>query len=173
MPSCTSHPTGLVAFRKPLAAADRREYQLYVHLLMTAAMLTNRVPVLPLALCARVGEWSDRSRCVYVMHATNGDKWCVQRPPSICHGRVALPNALAGLGEADLGVATLPKLPLLNGTVDVRSLGKALGAGDTRHKRVLLLDVKHLTSADDVGNLLATPKGWLCTLEHKSCQHAC
>ena len=40
-------------------------------------------------------------------------------------------------------------------------------------KRVLLLDTRMLTNADDVGNLLATPKGWLCTLEHKSCQNAC
>ena len=34
-------------------------------------------------------------------------------------------------------------------------------------------DISAFVSADDVGNLLATPKGWLCTLEHKSCQAAC
>ena len=168
----TSHRSGLIAFQKPLAAADRREYQLYVHLLMSAAMITGRVPVLPLALCARVGEWSDRSRCVYVMHATDGEQWCVQRPPSPCHGKVALPNALEGLTGAEVAHVTLPRLPLVNGTVDVRRFGAALG-GDGRAKRVLLLDTSALTSADDVGNLLATPKGWLCTLEHKSCQNAC
>ena len=135
-------------------------------------MITGRVPVLPLALCARVGEWSDRSRCVYVMHATDGEQWCVQRPPSPCHGKVALPNALEGLTGAEMAHVTLPRLPLVNGTVDVRRFGAALG-GDGRAKRVLLLDTSALTSADDVGNLLATPKGWLCTLEHKSCQNAC
>ena len=49
----------------------------------------------------------------------------------------------------------------------------SLGAGGTRPKRVLLLDVGDITSADDIGNLLATPKGWLWTIEHKSCQNAC
>ena len=169
----TSHPRGLIAFRKPLAAADRREYQLYVHLLMSAAMLTGRVPVLPLALCSSVGEWSDRSRCVYVMHSSDGTKWCVQRPPSICHAKVALPNSLEGVGDADAAIVKVPRLPLLNGTVDVRRWGAALGAAGTRPKRVLLLDVSDLETADDVSNLLATPKGWLCTLEHKSCQNAC
>ena len=168
----TSHPRALVAFRKPLAAADRREYQLYVHLLMSVAMVTGRVPVLPLALCATIGEWSDRSRCVYVMHDVEGRLYCVQRPPSICHGRVALPSALSGIPASDVAVATLPRLPLLNGSVDVRRLGEAVGRAE-RDRRVLLLDTSLISSADDVGNLLATPKGWLCTLEHKSCQNAC
>ena len=51
-------------------------------------------------------------------------------------------------------------------------LGSALGAAG-RDKRVLLLDVSRLVRPDDVSNLLVTPKGWLCTLEHKSCQMAC
>ena len=45
------HPAALVAFRRPLVVADRREYQLYVHLLHSAAMLSGRRPVLPLAHC--------------------------------------------------------------------------------------------------------------------------
>ena len=65
----TSHLRGLIAFASPIAAADRREYQLYVHVLMSAAMLTRRKPVLPLALCGRIGEWSARSLCIYVLHA--------------------------------------------------------------------------------------------------------
>ena len=48
------HPSALVAFRRPLVAADRREYQLYVHLLHSAAMLSGRRPVLPLAHCNQV-----------------------------------------------------------------------------------------------------------------------
>jgi len=168
----TTHPKGLIAFRTPLATADRREYQLYVHLLMSAAMVTSRVPVLPLALCAAMGEWGERSRCVYVMHASDGQRWCVQRPPSICHGKVALPNALNGLSSSEVATVHVPRLPLLNGTVHVEAFGAALGGGSVA-SRVLLLDTSLLSSADDVGNLLATPKGWLCTLEHKSCQHAC
>ena len=66
----------------------------------------------------------------------------------------------------------MPRLPLVNGSVDTVRFGQALGAAG-REKRVLLLDLSELVSADDVGNLLATPKGWLCTLEHKSCQNAC
>ena len=106
------------------------------------------------------------------MHDVDGRLWCVQRPPSICHGRVALPNALSGIPASDVAVATLPRLPLLNGSVDVRRLGEAVGRAE-RGRRVLLLDTSRISSADDVGNLLATPKGWLCTLEHKSCQNAC
>ena len=45
------HPAALVAFRRPLVVADRREYQLYVHLLHSVAMLSGRRPVLPLAHC--------------------------------------------------------------------------------------------------------------------------
>ena len=35
----TTHPQGYVAFRYPLHAIDRREYQLYVHILHSAAAL--------------------------------------------------------------------------------------------------------------------------------------
>ena len=97
----------------------------------------------------------------------------LERNCGSCHAKVALPNALEGLTDDEAGVVTVPRLPLANGTVDVRRWGAALGAGGTRPKRVLLLDVGDITSADDIGNLLATPKGWLCTLEHKSCQNAC
>jgi hypothetical protein len=171
----TTHARGLVAFKFPLVAADRREYQLYVHVLMSAAMLTERVPVLPLARCMQTGEWGERSRCVYVLHAADGQTWCVMRPPSPCHGKVELPNALEGVGDDDVATATLPRLPLINGSVDVRGFGAALGRGgeQARSRRVLLLDLSDLRSPDDVGNLLYTPKGWLCTLEHKSCQNAC
>ena len=140
---------------------------------MSAAMLTGRVPVLPLSLCAQTGEWAERSRCVYVMHARQPkQRWCVMRPPSPCHGKVALPNALESVAAGDIATAMLPRLPLRNGTVDARSFGRTLGAAGTS-QRVLLLDVASLRSADDVSNLLVTPKGWLCTLEHKSCQMAC
>ena len=44
---------------------------------------------------------------------------------------------------------------------------------DAHERRVLLLDTSALVTADDLSNLLVTPKGWLCTLEHKSCQNAC
>ena len=50
---------------------------------MSAAMLTQRKPVLPLARCGSFGEWSYGSRCVYVVHAAkpDGARYCVQRPP--------------------------------------------------------------------------------------------
>ena len=172
--AATSHPRGLIAFATPIAAADRREYQLYVHVLMSAAMLTQRKPVLPLALCGQTGEWSARSRCIYVMHAAqpNGAQYCVMRPPSPCHGKVALPNELEGVDADHLATVPLPRLSLLNGTVDVVALGRALGA-QGRDRRILLIHPGNLASADDLSSLLATPKGWLCTLEHKSCQSAC
>ena len=168
------HPRGLIALAHPIASADRREYQIYVHILMSAAMLTQRKPVLPLARCSAMGEWSSRSRCIYVMHAAhpNDAEYCVQRPPSVCHGKVALPNELEGVASADVGTVTLPSLPLISGNVDIAALGAALGA-QARDKRVLLLDTSALKAADDLSSLLVTPKGWLCTLEHKSCQHAC
>lgn len=168
----TLHPAGLIAFSRPLAAADRREYQLYVHLLMSAAMLSGRVPVLPLSLCASIGEWAEHSRCVYVMHTRDGQRWCVMRPPSPCLGKIALPNSLEGVADSEIAVARLPRLPLRNGSVDVISFGGVIASAGVS-SRVLLLDIAGLRSADDVSNLLVTPKGWLCTLEHKSCQMAC
>ena len=153
----TRHAKGLIAFLRPIAAADRREYQLYVHLLMSAAMLTQRVPVLPLAVCAKLGEWSERSRCVYVMHASDGQKWCVMRPPSPCFGKVALPNALEAAGDHEVERVVLQSLGLRSGSVDVEAFGRQLGAAG-RNKRVLLLDRSRLMSADDVSNLLVTPK---------------
>jgi hypothetical protein len=120
------------------------------------------------------GEWSELSRCVYVLHAAhpNGTRYCVLRPPSQCHNRVALPNVLEGVLDAETSTVLLPRLGLLNGTVNVEALGHTLGAHG-RDRRVLYLDTSALTSPDDLSNLLVSPKGWLCTLEHKSCQYAC
>ena len=39
--------------------------------------------------------------------------------------------------------------------------------------RLLLLDATALDTPDAVRSLLVSPKGWLCTLDHKSCQAAC
>ena len=75
----------------------------------------------------------------------------------------------------DIGVHVsrrLPKLPLINGSVNVQAFGEALGKAD-RTKRVLFLDTADVTTSSELSNLLVTPKGWLCTLEHKSCQFAC
>jgi len=170
----THHPHGLVAFKYPIAAADRREYQIYVHLLMSVAMLTRRAPVLPMAVCAQRGEWAATSRCVFVLHAAHpaGHQYCVMRPPSPCQGRVALPNVLEGVPPEEVSTVTLPRLGLVNGSVDLVSMGKAIGAAGTA-QRVLLIDVSELRTPDDISHLLVTPKGWLCTLEHKSCQMAC
>ena len=59
----TTHPQGYVAFRYPLHAIDRREYQLYVHILHSAAALTGRVPVLPLAYCRSATHISTVAAC--------------------------------------------------------------------------------------------------------------
>ena len=55
--------------RFPLRAVNRREYQVFVHILHSVAAITARRPVLPLAHCTANGEWSEDSRCVYVVHA--------------------------------------------------------------------------------------------------------
>ena len=62
------HPAALVAFRRPLVVADRREYQLYVHVLHSVAMLSGRRPVLPLAHCNRAPTASHKwpVSCGYV-----------------------------------------------------------------------------------------------------------
>ena len=55
-------------------------------------------------------------------------------------------------------------------------MGFANALGTTpaqRDRKVLLLDQSGLRTAEDISALLLTPKGWLCTLEHKSCQAAC
>lgn len=173
-PSFTNSP--LTRRRYPLRSADRREYQLFVHVLMSVAMLTGRLPVLPLAFCNDVGEWAWRSRCVYVLHAQSpkDERFCVMRPPSPCHGKIALPASLQGIGAEEVVVAALPALGLRNASVDVASFAHALGDTlDARDKKLLLIDPTDLQLADDISTLLATPKGWLCTLEHKSCQHTC
>ena len=55
-----------------------------------------------------------------------------------------------------------------------RRIARALGADEAvRHKRLLLLDTDQLTTAEDLANLLVSPKGWLCPLEHKICQFTC
>ena len=51
------------------------------------------------------------------MHArgmciTAGASYCVQRPPSPCHGRVALPNELEGAPDHEIAEVVLPRLPL-------------------------------------------------------------
>ncbi|KAL1504902.1 hypothetical protein AB1Y20_008670 [Prymnesium parvum] len=172
----TSHPQAYIAFRYPIHAVDRREYQLHVHILHSAAALTGRLPVLPLAYCSSEGEWSARSRCIYVLHAERpaGAKFCVMRPPSPCHGKVALPHVLTGLRAEDVAIAHLPRLKVINGSVDVIRFAAALSASsEQRERKVLLLDQSGLRTADDISALLLTPKGWLCTLEHKSCQSTC
>eukprot|EP00966_Prymnesium_polylepis_P235487 5446482-Prymnesium_polylepis.1 len=174
--AATTHPQGYVAFRYPLHAIDRREYQLYVHVLHSAAALTGRVPVLPLAYCSESGEWSASSRCVFVLHAEapRGAKFCVMRPPSPCHGKVALPHVLTGVPADETAVAALPRLDVLNGSVDVDGFAHALGGtAAQRDRKLLLLDQSGLRTSDDISALMLTPKGWLCTLEHKSCQMAC
>lgn len=103
-----------------------------------------------------------------------GAKLCVMRPPSGCHDRVALPNVLAAVAQNETETVRLPRLPLRDGHVDAAALGAALSAGALRGARLLLLDAAELSEAyDDLSRLLITVKGWLCTLEHKSCQHTC
>ena len=50
---------------------------------------------------------------------------------------------------------------------------RALADAGGTEKQLMLLDIEALTSADDVTSLLLSPKGWLCTAEHKSCQFTC
>ena len=168
------HPAALVAFRRPLVVADRREYQLYVHLLHSVAMLSGRRPVLPLAHCNLAGEWGEFARCSFVMRAAGtNEPYCVMRPPSPCIDRVALPSALPEVPPGQRVVARLPQLPLRDGKVDGAAFARALADAGGTEKQLMLLDIEALTSADDVTSLLLSPKGWLCTAEHKSCQFTC
>ena len=56
------------------------------------------------------------------MHAERprGAKFCVMRPPSPCHGKVALPHVLTGLTADEVAISHLPRLSVVNGSVDVR-----------------------------------------------------
>ena len=173
----TTHPRALIALRRPIEAADRREYQLFVRLLFTAAMLTGRRPVLPLSHCTEgEGEWSMNSRCVYVLQAVKPipATYCVIRPPTKCHDRIALPTVLTGVADADQSVVRLEPLALRNASVDVVGFARKLGEHpEWRQQQLLLLDTDDLTTAEDLANLLYSPKGWLCPLEHKICQFTC
>jgi hypothetical protein len=170
----------LIAFKRPLRAGSRGEYQLWARLLFSAAMLTSRRPVAPLAHCANITdrghEWSERDRCVYVIHsvAPTEEAFCVMRLPADCHGRVALPTELHKIGADATASVTLPRLGLPGGRVDAAAFARALGTdAATRGARLLLIDQGALRGIDDLSNLLLVPKGWLCTLTHKRCQHTC
>ena len=90
-------------------------------------------------------------------------------------GKIALPTHLVDVPPEDTAVVQLPPIALLDGRVDLLRIARALGAdgGGARHKRLVLIDTDELASAEDVANLLASPKGWLCPLEHKICQFTC
>ena len=51
--------------------------------------------------------------------------------------------------------------------------GNSIADAGGTDKQLLLLDTEALSGPDDVSSLLVSPKGWLCTLEHKSCQYTC
>ena len=143
-------------------------------------MLTGRRPVAPLAHCANITdrghEWSERDRCVYVIHsvAPTEEAFCVMRLPADCHGRVALPTELHKIGADATASVVLPRLGLPGGRVDAAAFARALGTdAATRGARLLLIDQSALRGIDDLSNLLLVPKGWLCTLTHKRCQHTC
>ena len=87
--------------------------------------------------------------------------------------RVALPSALPEVPPGERVVARLPQLPLRDGKVDGAAFARALADAGGTEKQLMLLDIEALTSADDVTSLLLSPKGWLCTAEHKSCQFTC
>ena len=99
--------------------------------------------------------------------------YCVLRPPSACIDRVALPGEIPEVPAEQVVVARLPQLPLRDGKVDGAAFASALADAGGTAKQLLLLDTAALTSPDDVTNLLFSPKGWLCTAEHKSCQFTC
>ena len=168
----------LIAFKRPLRAGSRGEYQLWARL-FSAAMPTGRRPVAPLA-CANITdrghEWSERDRCVYVIHsvALTEEAFCVMRLPADCHGRVALPTELHKIRPDATASVVLPRLGLPGGRVDAAAFARALGTdAATRGARLLLIDQSALRGIDELSNLLLVPKGWLCTLTHKRCQHTC
>ncbi len=149
-----------------------------MRLLHSAAMLTGRRPVLPLAHCSAHGEWSEASRCVFVLqsvapHTGVAGRYCVQRPPSACYGRVAMPAAVEGVPEGERATVRLGALLETEAGPDSLGLARQLNAPPLLPVRLLLLDAAALDTPDALRSLLVSPKGWLCTLEHKSCQAAC
>ena len=88
------------------------------------------------------------------MHAErpHGAKFCVMRPPSPCHGKVALPHVLTGLAAEDVAISHLPRLNVLNGSVDVRA------AGLTRALSDLTLALRILKGVERTEGGLLTPK---------------
>lgn len=172
------HPQGLLAFLHPLQASGRKEYQLWVRLLHSAAMLSGRWPVLPLAHCSERGEWAETSRCVFVVqsvapHSGKAGRYCGQRPPSVCYGRIAMPAEVEGVPEEQRATLRLGALQEADDGPDSLAFARQLNAPSLLSRRLLLLDTSRLDTPDALRSLFVSPKGWLCTLEHKSCQAAC
>jgi hypothetical protein len=127
-----------------------------------------------LLLCRQGGEWGEFARCSFVLRAADtNEPYCVMRPPSACIDRVALPSEIPEVPPEQVVVARLPQLPLRDGKVDGAAFARALADAGGTDKQLMLLDIEDLTSPDDVTSLLFSPKGWLCTAEHKSCQFTC
>ena len=130
-------------------------------------------------------------------HVGKAGRYCVQRPPSICYGRVAMPAEVRSrplstpyalhlqrmlpschvqvehVPAAERATLRLHRLNESEAGPDVAALARALNAPDLQGKQLLLLDKSAVVTPDALRSLLVSPKGWLCTLEHKSCQHAC
>ena len=95
------------------------------------------------------------------------------RPPSPCHERVALPQDVGQVPPEQSTVVKLPRLGLRRGKPDMVRLARLLGGETNRNARLLLVDTSALTTPEDLSNMIMAPKGWLCTLDYRSCRHAC
>jgi hypothetical protein len=185
-----THPQALISMRYPLRVSGRREYQLYVRALFGAAAITGRRPLLPLASCNVEGEWAETSRCVYAVHydanTTHHDsggggsmgsglqRLCVMRPPSDCHGRIALPQEAVGVPAKDVAVAMAPRLDGSGAEGRLLQLSNALGAdAATRGAKLLLMDMSDIRTPEALMALHIGRRKWLCPLDVKACVQTC
>lgn len=84
-----------------------------------------------------------------------------------------MPEAIATIGGEQRATVVLRQLPAIDEGINVGAFARLVNDPALLSKRLLLLDASQLASPDALRTLLASPKGWLCTLDHKSCQNAC
>jgi len=78
-----------------------------------------------------------------------------------------MPAAMEGVPEAERAVLRLAPLNESESGPDAASFAQRLNAPSLLGKRLLLLDTSALKTPDMLRSLFVSPKGWLCTLEHR------
>ena len=75
---------------------------------------------------------------------------------------------------SQVAVAQPPRLDVPGRRVALSLFADTLGADPRKRKaHLLLLDVEAINTSYALASLHVALKGWLCELDHKSCQHTC